>query len=315
MTTCSIVILTYKGKHHLELMLPTLRAAIDHYRGGAVFDTRIVDNGCDEATRKVSLAAFPDLQYVFSPRNDYLFSLNDVIRDIPSDYILLLNDDIRLDKEMLNELIPMMEKADDSLFGISCRNFDWEGGHSLSGVRAAFYKRGWMSHHYLDPGETATKYTLYPGGGSSIFRTKYFNALDGFDTLYRPAYCEDTDLGIRAWQHGWKIVYHPDAFVYHREGGSTKDYHQHDKLEQMIYKNQILCMIKNTRQPGFLFWFFLMLPYRLAYNFLHNKNYYKAFLQALREMPAALSRRKRAQIMVKDKAWMRLLDKPYKFRD
>ena len=111
MTTCSIVILTYKGKHHLERMLPTLDAAIRNYKGEARFDTRIVDNGCDAATREMSLALFPGLQYLFSPVNDYLFSLNEVIRDIPSDYVLLLNDDIRLDKEMFNELLPLMEQA------------------------------------------------------------------------------------------------------------------------------------------------------------------------------------------------------------
>src|ERR1700730_9341099 len=118
MTTCSIVILTYKGKHHLELMLPTLREAIRNYRGQAIIDTRVVDNGCDEASREIALAAFPGLQYLVLPKNDY---------------ILLLNDDIRLDKEMLNELIPMMEQADESLFGISCKNLDWEGVRTMSG--------------------------------------------------------------------------------------------------------------------------------------------------------------------------------------
>lgn len=311
MSSCSIVILTYKGKHHLEWLLPTVKEAIRHYGGKAAIDVLIVDNGCDAATRDLAVASLPGLQYLFSSRNDYLFSLNDVIRNIRSDYILLLNDDIRLDREILNELIPLMENADDSLFGISCKNFDWEGGHTLSAVRTASYKRGWMSNYYLDPAETGTKYTLYPAGGSTIFRTKYFNALNGFDTLYRPAYCEDTDLGIRAWQNGWKVIYHPKAFVYHREGGSTKDYFRQNKLEQMIYKNQILCMIKNTRQPAFLFWFFLMLPYRLIYNFLHNRNGYKALLQALAGIKPALSQRKKSRVNVKDEDWMPLLDTPY----
>ena len=318
MTTCSIVILTYKGKHHLELMLPTLREAISHYRGQAIIDTRVVDNGCDEASKEIALAAFPGLQYLFSPKNDYLFSLNEVIAGIPSDYILLLNDDIRLDKEMLNELIPMMEEADESLFGISCKNLDWEGARTISGVRTAEYRRGWMSNYYLDPAEESTKYTLYPAGGSTIFRTKYFNALHGFDTLYRPAYCEDTDLGIRVWQNGWKIIYHPPAYVYHREGGSTKDAFSHAKLEQLIYRNQLLCMFKNTRRPGFFFWFFVMLPYRLFYNARNNPNQYKALLQALRGIFPALARRRAAAagvngagIKLKDSQWMALLNTPY----
>jgi len=312
MAACTILILTYKGRQHLEFLLPTLRTCIQHYKGDTVFDVLIVDNGCDAATRQFAETSFPEYRYSFSEANDFLFSLNTFIRDFSAEYTLLLNDDIRLDKEVLNELIPMMDAADESIFAISCKNLDWEGQQTTSAVRTGYYKKGWFYNHYLDFNETGTKYTLYPSGGSTIFRTRYFNELNGFDPLFRPAYYEDNDLGVRAWQNGWKTIYHPPAFVYHREGASMKDHFKRDRLEQNIYRNQVLCMMKNARHPGFIFWFCILFPYRLLYNLAVNRNYFFALLRVLREAPSVLLQRRKMRPLVKDAAWLPLLNTTYR---
>lgn len=313
MATCTILILTYKGKHHLEFLLPTVKAAIDNYRGNAEIDVLIVDNGCDEITRQYSISNFPQFRYEFSPINDYLFSLNHFIREMKAEYLLMLNDDMKMELNVLNELVPMMEN-DPSLFAVSCRIMDFDGTYTASGVRMATYSKGWLRNYYLDTEESATKYSLYPGGGAAIFRTTYFNELEGFDTLFRPAYCEDTDLGMRAWQQGWKVVYHPKAILYHREGGTIKDQFKKDRLEQMIFKNQVLCMIKNCRYPGFLGWFLLLLPYRLLFNYFRNKNLYKAMIMALKQYSQAKGKRATAKVKVYDNEWMPLLNASYLFQ-
>ena len=313
MAACTILILTYKGKHHLEFLLPTIKDAIDNYQGNADIDVLIVDNGCDEITRQYSVSDFPQFRYEFSSVNDYLFSLNHFIREMKAEYMLMLNDDMKVEKNVLNELIPLMEN-DSSLFAVSCRIMDFDGTYTASGVRMATYSKGWLRNYYLDTEELATKYSFYPGGGAAIFRTRYFNELDGFDNLFRPAYCEDTDLGIRAWQQGWKVVYHPKAILYHREGGTIKDQFKKDRLEQTIYRNQILCMIKNCQYPGFAAWFFMLLPYRLAYNYFRNKNLYLAMLMALRKFPQAWKKRVASKVIVKDEKWLPLLNGSYLFQ-
>ena len=312
MAGCTILILTYKGKHHLEFLLPTVQEAINNYNGNVKLDVLIVDNGCDEVTRQFSQANFPVFRYEYSPVNDYLFSLNHFVKQMSAEYMLMLNDDMKLEKNVLNELIPVMEK-DDSLFAVSCRIMDFDGSYTASAVRMAKYKKGWFYHNYLDSSEIATKYSLYPGGGAAIFRTLYFNELGGFDPLFRPAYCEDTDLGIRAWQQGYKVVYHPKAILYHREGGTIKEQFKQDRLEQTIYKNQILCMLKNCHYQGFLAWFFILLPYRLIYNYFRNKNLYLAMFMALKQFPQAWKERNSSRSKVEDAAWMPLLNNSYLF--
>jgi GT2 family glycosyltransferase len=294
----------------LELLLPTVKAAIDYYTGDTNPDVMIVDNGSDESTRQFTLANYPEYKYLFSPVNDYLFSLNAFIKQLPSDFVFMLNDDMKLENNVLNELIPLIEKGKD-LFAVTCRIMDFEGNYTASAVRTIKYTKGWISNLYLDPNENEVKYTLYPGGGAAIFRTTYFNSLDGFDSLYRPAYAEDLDLGTRAWQRNWKTIYDPKAILYHREGGTINDQFKKDKLEQTIYRNHILWMIKNGRFPGFIFWFFLKLPYRIVYNFLFNKNQYKALLQSFRNLRKAYGKRRMAVIVVKNNEWISLLNLPY----
>jgi GT2 family glycosyltransferase len=310
MASCTILILTYKGKHHLELLLPTVKTAVENYQGEEAIDVMIVDNGCDESTRDFVQTHFPGYSYLFSPVNDYLFSLNAFIKELESEWLFMLNDDMKLEKNVLNELIPVMEN-DGSLFAVTCRIMDFDGIYTASAVRTLRCSRGWIYNYYLDTKESEARYTLYPGGGAAIFSTARFNALNGFDTLFRPAYAEDLDLGTRAWQRNWKTVYYPKAVLYHREGGTIGDQFRKDRLEQMISRNQIIWMIKNGRFPGFLFWFFLMLPYRMLYAFFNNRNQYQALKQALRKLKPALQGRRVSEVVIKDKIWSQQLNKPY----
>ena len=48
-----------------------------------------------------------------------------------------------------------------------------------------------------------------------------FLTLGGFSRLFYPMYCDDTDLGFRAWRRGWRSIYEPQSVLYHRENGSS----------------------------------------------------------------------------------------------
>jgi hypothetical protein len=79
----------------------------------------------------------------------------------------------------------------------------------------------------------------------------------------------------------------------------------------MISRNQIIWMIKNGRFPGLLFWFFLMLPYRMLYAFFKNRNQYHSLIQALQKLKPAMQGRRASDIVVKDKIWSQQINQPY----
>ena len=60
----------------------------------------------------------------------------------------------------------------------------------------------------------------YVSGCSLLVRRDLFRALGGFDTRYRPAYYEDTDLAFQVRALGLEVVYQPLSRVFHHEGGS-----------------------------------------------------------------------------------------------
>lgn len=310
--TCTLLILTYKGKHHLEHLLPTVQTAIENtpdYR----IDVLIVDNGKDEETKKFVNKNFPDFSYESSPVNDYLFSLNPFVKGLNTDFVFILNDDMRLHPEVLNRTIPLLIE-DDKLFAVTCNVRDWDDTYTAAFPRIMHYSAGWMKSEWKKESyQNGIKYTLYGGGGAAVFRTELFNKLGGFDPLFRPAYAEDLDLGHRAWHAGFKIVYNPEAILFHREGGTIKDQFKADKLTQEIYKNQILWMVKNVNYPRFLFMFFLLLPYRLLTGWKVGKNSYLALLKSLPKIPLALFKRiKLPKPVINDKDLIKILNTEYK---
>ncbi len=310
MTDCTVLILTYKGKHHLEDLLPSVKTAIEHSPGFTI-DVLILDNGRDNETRDYVKKHFPDYLYEFSPVNDYLFSLNPYVEALHAPYFLLLNDDMKITDNIFNVLLPLIKK-DPELFAINCKLLNWDGLGQQNNYRLLYIKKGWAHTHYANKTDNQIRYTLYAGGGSAIFDTVKYNQLQGFDTLFRPAYCEDIDLSHRAWKKGWKVIYHPQALIYHKETATIKEQFASKELSIKIYSNRVLWMLKNVKQTYFILLFFLYLPYRLLIGSLKSNIQLRSLLRAFPKIPGALIRRKQLKVQkISDKQLMALLGETY----
>ncbi|HEX4569700.1 MAG TPA: glycosyltransferase, partial [Dongiaceae bacterium] len=74
-----------------------------------------------------------------------------------------------------------------------------------------------------DPGRPEYSYLRqvdYVSGASLAIANQLFQALNGFDEHYTPAYCEDVDLCLRVRQAGYKVLYQPMSETVHLEGQS-----------------------------------------------------------------------------------------------
>jgi len=61
----------------------------------------------------------------------------------------------------------------------------------------------------------------YVSGACLAVRRSDFEALGGFDTRFRPAYYEDTDLCFQVRAMGKKVIVQPAATIVHHEGGTS----------------------------------------------------------------------------------------------
>ena len=82
-------------------------------------------------------------------------------------------------------------------------------------------------------------------GAATVCRAEVFAELGGFcEEMF--AYCEDTDLSLRAWQRGWRVVYVPDAVVLHRYEFSR------NPLKLYLLERNRLLMVLTLWGPGLL---------------------------------------------------------------
>ena len=283
----SVLVLNYNGRHHLDDCLGSLARAAVAYGGGCAIVC--VDNGSSDGSCDYVRDRFPNVEIVQSPTNDFLFSLNDVVRARPEEIVILVNNDMRFDEGFVAPLASHF--ADPEVFAVGSAIFDWNGSANTVGPRCARVKQFWF-YKWWRYEEQRAALTLEACGGAAAYRRRMFNELGGFDRLSRPGYYEDLDLSYRAWSRGWSVVYEPRSRAYHRESASMLERFGDSAKARLLYRNHLLFTVKNIGDLAFLAGFFACLPYRVLSPL--RRGYavpLVGLLQALPRFPAALRKR------------------------
>ena len=90
---------------------------------------------------------------------------------------------------------------------------------------------------------------LYAGGASSVYDRARYEALGGFETVYRPMYFEDIELGYRAWRRGWRSLFEPGASVFHQRRAWIGTRFSDAQANERFLRNGLLFVWKNVRDP------------------------------------------------------------------
>ena len=95
----------------------------------------------------------------------------------------------------------------------------------------------------------------YCSGASIMVPRQLFLELGGFDTLYKPAYYEDTDLALRLRQRGYQVLYQPASMVVHFEGVShgtdeSQGLKQHQRLNRERFLKRWSTQLSSHRPNG-----------------------------------------------------------------
>lgn len=215
MKSVCLAILNYNGRKHLEALLPSAVVAANNYTGEC--SILVLDNRSTEPDVVWIKKTFPSLRVEEAPENDFLFSYNWLLPRLQEDVVVILNNDLRLDQNFIQPLVSHFDSPD--VFAVSASSYDWEGHEKTIGPAKLTYSNGFYGWSY-DPKRQELCHTLFASGGVMAVDRQKFVELGGFNRLYHPAYCEDLDLGFRAWRRGWKSIYEPKSIVWHRESAS-----------------------------------------------------------------------------------------------
>lgn len=286
-STVCLVVLNYNGMAHLRDCLSTALAAAAAF--GQPCPVVLVDNCSTDDSLAFTRRHFPAVEVVLAPRNDFLFSLNDVARARREDVMIVVNNDMRFDGAFIGPLVAHF--TDPDVFAVGAAILTWDGSADTVGPRCAQLRRWWF-HKWWSYERQQPSLTLEACGGAVAYRRRMFVDLDGFDALYRPGYYEDLDLSYRAWARGWKVVYDPRSRAYHKESASMLERLGDSGKARLLYRNHLLFTVKNVGGAPFLIGFFLLLPYRVLSPLLRGYLVPAAgFLRALPRFPVALRRR------------------------
>ncbi len=203
----------------------------------------VVDNGSTDRTVEFLHADFPSVKVEHSVEAlSFSRAINRGIRRAQYSHVCVLNNDMLAEPGFLAALRDAFNRVPD-LFAATAQIFfppgqrrEETGKTVMPAIRTGtdFPVRCDIP---LD-GEDLT-WVLYGSGGCTLFDATKLAELGGFDEVYEPAYVEDLDLGVRAWQRGWASVYCRDARVLHLHRATTSRYFTEDQLDQALEFNYV----------------------------------------------------------------------------
>lgn len=240
----SLVIPNWNGRDLLAKYLPSVLDALHDYSGSELI---VVDNGSTDGSAEFVRATFPSVRLLALDRNlGFGGGSNAGFRAASRDIVVLLNSDMRVDRNFLKPLLEGFAEPD--VFSVSCQIFfaDPARRREETGLTEGWWAGGNLRvRHRIDDRITALYPCFYGGGGSCAFDRRKFLDLGGFDSLFAPFYLEDTDLGYLAWKRGWKVLYQPASIVHHEHRGTIGKRFREDQIQTVLKRNFVLFAWKN----------------------------------------------------------------------
>ena len=206
----------------LEYTLACLQSIADHLPKVSfeilVLDDKSPDNSAQE------LQKVKNIQVIVNPENlGFTKSCNYGAKFAKGEYIYFLNNDTKVQEGWLDELYKTFELFPGT--GVVGSKLVYPDG-SLQEAGGIVWQDGsaWNFGRNQRPDLPIFNYARevdYVSGASLMTPNKVFKELGGFDEIYAPAYCEDTDYALHARSKGYRVIYQPMSVVTHFEGVSS----------------------------------------------------------------------------------------------
>lgn len=251
MSRLAVVILNWNGRCHLQRYLPSVVA---HTSGEA--EVIVADNGSTDDSLVWLRAHYPGVRTIELDRNyGYAGGYNRALKQVDSDYLLLLNSDVEATEGWWQPLVELLDANSDvaavapKLLADSHRDsFEYAGaaGGFIDYLGYPFCRGRILSNVERDEGQYDDCREIFWGSGAALCcRREAFWSVGGFDESFF-AHQEEIDLQWRMQLAGWRIMVEPRAKVYHLGGGtlpasSRKIYLNHRNNLAMLYKCSTPC--------------------------------------------------------------------------
>lgn len=235
----SLVIVTYNGREHLRACLESV-FALD-YPVDRV-EVLVVDNGSSDGSEEDVRERFPRVMWLRNDANNYCRANNLAVSQTKGAVIGFVNNDVRLDRRWLQELLPVLD-MDERIGAVGGKTLLREGVLNSTG-HVEFPHGMWADRGHQEPevGQFDLGGAVEGLSGSAVlYRRRCLDDIGPFDEDFH-MYYEDIDLAYRCKQQGWKLLYVPGARAYHAFHGTASE----SFVEQQTARNRMLLLAKHA---------------------------------------------------------------------
>jgi hypothetical protein len=203
----------------------------------------VIDNASTDESIEFVRKNYPQVKLVENEENIGFAALNRNSYATGSKYIAFLNNDVVVESDWLRIVIDQMEKNQEVaaanpkvLFLQDRKRINSAGGN------CDVYGVGWnRGNGEIDDGQyDQVEEVFYANGAALVIRKEAWVNVGPFDEDYF-LYAEDLDWCWRARLKGYKILYEPEAKIYHRWMGSTTP------MMVFLERHWMMNLLKNYR--------------------------------------------------------------------
>ncbi len=305
----SVVVLNWNGIKVLNQCLGSLRT-----QTYTPLEIIVVDNASTDDSVDFIRERFPDVRLVVNEKNLGFGGGNNVgIRTSRGRYVMMLNNDTRLDPKCIEELKGSLAK--DRRYGVCASKILLEYEDNLIDAAGIVVCPDGLSigRGRLEKGDQYDEEmeVFFASDCACLYRREMLEDIGLYDEDFF-AYADETDMGWRAQLAGWRCIYNPKAVVHHFHSASSGTYSPFKAF--LVERNRIWVAIKNFPLPllvfgqFYTFWRYMLQAYgafagkgaagRFTSDFSKAeliKILIKVYLSLWRQLPLMLRKRRAIQ--------------------
>jgi O-antigen biosynthesis protein len=219
--TTSIIIVSYNS----AAQIGTCLRALQQQRCNCEFEIVVVDNASRDESRAV-IGSFPDVRLIAANENlGFAGGVNRGVAAAHGRVIALLNPDATPAPDWLQQIIAALDDPQIGVVGSKVLGPDGLiqslGSELQLPVMLSAYSRAGERDSREDQ-QITDVWAVH--GAAMAFTRPVWEALDGFDEGFFPAYWEESDFCERARRAGRRVVVAPQATVQHLDASATGKY-------------------------------------------------------------------------------------------
>ena len=215
-----VLILSYNGKPLLEDSVSTYLS--NDYPN---FEVVVIDNGSSDGTQEYVEEKFPDAKLIRLEQNrgysgGFNFGLDYAFVQQKADYVLITNNDVKVDRNIISALVEVAEQ-DQKIGFVTGKAYYYDKPDTLQSVGKYEDPIRWNGEHIglreVDRGQyDQVSERFFIDDIFMLVSRPLYEEVGGYDTTYF-FQAEEYDWQARGKAAGYKIMYTPHAKLWHKE--------------------------------------------------------------------------------------------------